>query len=943
MAHGHARRANTTSTLTIKVDPTGLAPNVYNGTVTLSSGATISVTLTVTAPPALTGPPSMTFSYTVGGANPKSQTLSIGTVSGSTTVTASVTAGSSWLSIAPPTSGPTPANFTVSVNAAGITTPQNGSIQVTAADGATPLNIPVTLNVGSSNLSLSSSTLTFNYTLGGSQPAAQPVNLSGSTVGISFTTSTTVNNPTNGTWLTATPASGTVTSSTFVNVSVNTTGLAPGKYTGTVTVTAPGSAGSPAPIAVTLNVTGPTLTVTPPTLSFSYTIGSTAPIAQPINVGGTPAGTAFTVTPATSGGGSWLLVNNSTSAANGTTPGSGTLPFGISVDTSVLTTAGPGTLNGTVTVAANGATSQVVNVSVVVSAPTITLGSSSLSFSYQIGNTTPAAQSVTVGGTQGLAFTAKATTNSGGAWLSVTPSGTISGSSTISVSINTSVLTTPGPFTGTITVSANGAVSQQITVNLTVSNTPTISASPSTLNFAYQIGTSAPAAQTVNIGGSSGLNFTVTSATASGGSWLSVTPTSGTTGSSPVPLVVSLNTSVLTSAGNFTGTITIAASGANTQTVNVNLIVSSLPSLTANPSQLSFNFTNGGTVPAAQSVQIGGGSALAFTASSGSPWLSVSPTSGTTPGTINVSVNTADLLPTTYTGAITITANGVSNSPLTIRVTLVVTGAVPKISLSTTTLNFNITSGSPAAVQTVSVSSNVANPVSIAVAGGNWLSAISSANTTPATVTVVANPFNMPPGTYAGAVIVNAPGASNPQTIIPVQFVVTSPTVITAAPSSLSFAYALGGSTPASQTINVSSTKQTTISTSVAGASWLSVTGAGSATPASLTVSVTPGSLPVGTYQASITISDASSSLTQPQVVAVTLMVGDKPLMASSPSSLTFTGVAGGPNPSTQYINISGSEALLFSVTASPSWLTRIGSRPVQRRPRWWSLQVLPD
>jgi uncharacterized protein (TIGR03437 family) len=794
---------NTSSTVTITINPTGLTQPSYSGTVTLNYGqdgltTLIPVTLTLGGGTAsLTGPALMTFNYTLGGTAPASQTLSIGGVSGAS-VNAAVTQGNSWLGVSPG-SGTVPANFTVSVNPAGLTAGTlSGNIQFTAAN-LSPLNIPVTFNVTSSTLTVANTPLTFNYTIGGSAPSAQNVSIQG-TAGISFSTSTS-----GGAWLVATPAGTTVPGS--VSISVNTTGLAAGSYNGSVVVTSPGAGQSPATIPVTLNVTGaPTLTASPSALNFSYQIGTTAPAAQSVSIGGT-SGLAFTATPA---GGSWLLV----------TPGSGTTP------------------------------------------------------------------------------------------------------GSINVSISTSGLTTPGTYNGSITIAAAGATSQTVSVMLTVSNTPTISASPSTLNFAFQIGGTAPLAQSVSIGGTSGLAFTATAATSAGGSWLLASPGSG---AAPGSVSVSVNTSVLTTPGTYNGTVTITASGAPTQTVNVTVVASNTPTITPNPTSLNFTYSIGAAAPLAQTVNISGGSGLAFfaTVTSGAPWLLVTPGSGTTPGSISVAVTTGSLTAATYHGTVTIASAGASNTPLSIPVTLTVSdGSTPTISLSASSLNFTSAAGAAApANQTVNVTSTAPSPVSVGVSGGTWLSATLSGSTTPAVVTVSANPSNLTAGTYSGTVIVTSMGASNTPQPIAVQLVVSAPATITATPASLSFAYVLGGSNPASQSVNVTSSQPAKISTSVAGASWLTVTSSTSSTPATLTATVNPAGLPAGTFQAAISITSAGAS-NSPQVLSVTLVVSDKPALAPSPSSLTFTAPSGGSNAAAQSINLSGSAALAFTVTTSPSWLS---------------------
>ena len=109
--------------------------------------------------------------------------------------------------------------------------------------------------------------------------------------------------------------------------------------------------------------------------------------------------------------------------------------------------------------------------------------------------------------------------------------------------------------------------------------------------------------------------------------------------------------------------------------------VTAAAGLSANPTSASFAYTIGGATPAAQTVSITSTTgAVSFTAaastSSGGGWLSVSPSSGTTPASISVSVNPTGVPGGTYQGAITLTPSVSSGlSPLAFAVTLSVTGA----------------------------------------------------------------------------------------------------------------------------------------------------------------------------------------------------------------------------------------------------------------------------
>ncbi len=101
-----------------------------------------------------------------------------------------------------------------------------------------------------------------------------------------------------------------------------------------------------------------------------------------------------------------------------------------------------------------------------------------------------------------------------------------------------------------------------------------VTVSPSSLSYSYTVGAAAPPGQTVVIiSPGATLTFTATPSTTSGGNWLSVSPSSGTVGTT---LTVSVNPAGL-AAGSYNGTITITPSGSgNTpQTVPVKLTVNS--------------------------------------------------------------------------------------------------------------------------------------------------------------------------------------------------------------------------------------------------------------------------------------------------------------------------------------------------------------------------------
>lgn len=202
-----------------------------------------------------------------------------------------------------------------------------------------------------------------------------------------------------------------------------------------------------------------------------------------------------------------------------------------------------------------------------------------------------------------------------------------------------------------------------------------LSVTPTLLAFTGVAGGTAPAAKHVTVSnvGSGSLNFTASD----DAPWMSVTPTSGPAAQD---ITVSLDTSGL-AAGTYTGTVTVAAAGANGSPklipVTLTLTAPAPPALVVTPTSLRFSAVAGGANPATQSLTVanGGSGTLSYTASDDASWLSVAPASGSAPATLTATVNAAGLAAGTYTAAVTVTAAGATGSPQSIPVTLTVAPA----------------------------------------------------------------------------------------------------------------------------------------------------------------------------------------------------------------------------------------------------------------------------
>jgi len=218
--------------------------------------------------------------------------------------------------------------------------------------------------------------------------------------------------------------------------------------------------------------------------------------------------------------------------------------------------------------------------------------------------------------------------------------------------------------------------------------TVTVTATPSSATFNYQIGTTAlPAAQTITVKASSGTpTFTATSPAPA--AWLTVSPA---TGRVPGSLTVRVNPTSLT-AKTYVSSVTLTVTGVAPVTIPVTLVVTPAPS-TLTLSATSVPFATPPNPPATQTVTMStNGAPISFTATSGSPWLTVTTLKGigapdvVTPGEqypLILSVDSSLLVPQAapYVGKVTVVASGaaVTVKSQSITVNLTVNSSVPTI------------------------------------------------------------------------------------------------------------------------------------------------------------------------------------------------------------------------------------------------------------------------
>lgn len=348
----------------------------------------------------------------------------------------------------------------------------------------------------------------------------------------------------------------------------------------------------------------PSIQVNTQSLSFAANSQGVPPPVQTFLVSGSVLDLAFTVSSTASA--TWLKVvaGDPQNASQGAT----SRLVEVSADPSQLA---PGEYAATITVSSNVAlpAQQTVQVRFSVGTPlpaTLRVDKNSLSFAFPR-SASARSQTLVVSnpGSGQLAFTAAASTTVSPSWLSVSPASGIATpatSATISIQANPAGLP-PGTYRGTVTISsATTGTSKSIPVTLTISSSAQgMLLSLTGMSFLAVAGGGVVPPQSfgvLNIG-TGDMDWTVSTSTLSGGSWLSATPASGiTTADGLVPSVQASATPAGLAPGRYYGLVrlnsTTAANSPQVVTVTLEVLpADSTPGSVVQPNALQFQLPAG--------------------------------------------------------------------------------------------------------------------------------------------------------------------------------------------------------------------------------------------------------------------------------------------------------------------------------------------------------------
>ena len=578
-------------------------------------------------------------------------------------------------------------------------------------------------------------------------------------------------------------------------------------------------------------------------------------------------------------------------------------------------------------------------------AANLVVDQSSLAVNLDPGHTSLLLLNVTSSGAPLSGLTISPTTTSGGNWLQVNQTSATSTPVSLFVFVDARTLS-QGVYNGSIAITASGAANSPLSIPVTLTvGTPAsgpFSVDQTSLSFTGQTGGSSPSAQQLNVSSSpSGMTFSASAATNSGGNWLQVPSGSATT---PATVTVSVDTTGL-STGSYSGTITLTPSTGTAIGVSVTLTLSSTsgPALSVNQTSLTFTGQSGGSPPSAQQLSVSSspsGTTFSASATSTGNWLQVPSGSATTPATVTVSVNTTGLSSGTYSGTITLTPS--TGAAISVSVTLTLTVG-PALSANVTSLQFYYQVGVLPSSQTFIVTSSSTTPLNIDVTatmtdGTGWLSATPLSGTTPQTVTVAVSPLNLAAGVYHGTIAVSAPSSANNASVtIPVTLTVSSQALLTVSASPAPFIYQTGTSAPASQSVTIASSGGALAfsagATTSDGSSWLAVSPLSGTTPQALTIAVNPASLSPGSYSGAVVVS-AIGAINSPLSIPITLTISSSNTLVVSAQSVVLNYQIGGANEIT-------SQPVTVTSTGGPVTVAATATTPATLCGPGW-LQVFP-
>lgn len=865
-----------------------------------------------------------------GAPDPLPQVIDIASTGGNFdfSVTASTSNGGNWLSASPAGNccvTPRGVRVIVTTIASMATGTYNGQI-VFAAGSIPSLTVSVTLVIAPATATFFDNTpgqVSFSTTPGG-QPPSQVLQIRNAGAG-SLNWNLTSSTSDGGNWLSVSSSSGTAPSTITVSLLAHNLpngGAIAGTYGGMLTFQSSDHTSTvTVPVGVTVAANAMEQVNA---ISFTKPYTGKNPLPQTVTIATPGAAFDFSVDSYTangSSGGTWLSTIPSGGCCATHEP--------ITITPASAVTLAAGTYLGEVMID-NGAQVMVIPVTLVVAPASVDFfdnATGALYFSMPANpSNPPPTQLIQIrnAGAGTLNWTVTPATYDSGNWLTVSD---LSDAAPTQIAVGITVANLPnqgltaGVFTANLLFqSDNSSVTVPITVQVGGGFAPV-----NGINFTMLQAGPDPLPQDLTIASlGSSFDFSVSSSTATGGNWMTVSPSGGCC-ATPQTLEVTITAPVTMAAGTYTGQVVVSnASAAMTVPVTLTIVPAGSTSYFDNlPGELTFSMqTSAPHPPPSQVFQIrnGGSGTLNWTltpiTSDGGAWLTVSAQTGTAPELITVGIvpgnlPNAGLIAGTFVGQLLLQANGSSTTiPVFVDVASNVFQQINPISFTM------VQNGANPLPQVLTVNgTGAAFDFSVEAAsatGGNWLNVMPSGGccvTSEAITVSVAAAATMPAGIYTGQVRFLSSGQLSQ--VVPVTLTVapSNTPFFDDVPGALNYSLPTGGGNPPSQNVQIRNYGKGTLSwtaqTATAdGGAWLTVSATNGTAPSLVSVGIVAQNLPsaglvAGIFTGQVLFQSANNSSV---TVPVSVEVGGNAFQQTNP--LNFTMPLNGANPLPQILTM---------------------------------------
>jgi hypothetical protein len=336
-----------------------------------------------------------------------------------------------------------------------------------------------------------------------------------------------------------------------------------------------------------------------------------------------------------------------------------------------------------------------------------------------------------------------------------------------------------------------------------------------------------------------------------------------------------------------------------------------------------------------------GGGQISWQGATTQSWLLLSPKNGTFSSgqsiKVTIAADRSNLKPGAYAAGVIFTSTaGEAKLPVKMKTTLLQPGHEAVLQLTPAVLSFTgVDGGSNPPAQVLTVSNPGVLPLQwSASSSSSWLVITPQSGDVgkggSQSVEIGVNTGAQLPGTYSGVVTFTGMGPSpakdSPQSIF-VSLTVMPQCALQITPGALSFTGVYLQPGPAAKNVDLDFTqgcgaplRWNATTTTNNGGYWLHISSTSGNAPSRPMVSINEAGLKPGTYSGFIVFSYPAGTQTMP----VILMVGQPttPIMATTPASLTLSGIAGQPGPARQSITVTnaGGGALNWQVSAATNF-----------------------